>query len=191
MLVPLAANQAASRLPATADRTTPEAITFGSRLGRTWSALSNEKRLDERAHFPPGIGAGEVTGSRRAQGTALDVKRFLDQEPGVQRQEVRDRLFGIGHLYVLIRDRAVAEARTAPLARIRLDGAILAVLRDRARAASARPQWAAVHKRLGRNCRCIGQAEIRASQEDGRQQMNRSFANCSHATSRLWGCRKP
>ena len=78
MLVPRAANQVASRLPTTAHRTTPKAITCGSRVGRTWRALSKEKGLDERAHFPPGIGGGEVTSGRLAQGTSLDGERSLD-----------------------------------------------------------------------------------------------------------------
>jgi hypothetical protein len=78
-------------------------------------APSEKQRRNERAHFPPGIDSGEMTGRLLGRKTSLDSRRLSNKQGAVQRQEGRDRLLQIGRLDVPIHDRAVAKARPAAL----------------------------------------------------------------------------
>jgi hypothetical protein len=135
MLVSNTANHVASGLPTT----TVKAITRRTRLGKAEKAQSKEKGLDERAHFPPGVGDWKMTCSPVGQEAPFDGERKPDREYGVQRQEGYDGFVGGGRQNMLGNDRAVAEAGTAPLARIGLAWTTLAVLWNRTRTAITSP----------------------------------------------------
>ncbi|MGA2257382.1 MAG: hypothetical protein ABSG53_22215 [Thermoguttaceae bacterium] len=60
--------------------------------------------------------------------SAVQAEWLPDQKHRIRWQAGHDRLVKFGHLDVPIQDRAVTEARTGPPARIRLAGAVLAVL---------------------------------------------------------------